>query len=86
MISYCILSQAGFRLDNCAYHMLTCRFVQSLHLVSQRPLCRYVDSLIEAEVESGIPSDHIMVGGFSQGDPTASYLILYNTSITKGLL
>ena len=29
--------------------------------------CRYVDSLIAAEIEGGIPSERIMVGGFSQG-------------------
>lgn len=35
-------------------------------------VCRYVDSLISAEIESGISSEHIMVGGFSQG---INYLI-----------
>ena len=29
--------------------------------------CRYVDSLIAAEIEGGTPSERIMVGGFSQG-------------------
>ena len=45
--------------------------------------CRYVDSLIAAEIEGGIPSERIMVGGFSQGT-TQSKLWVYPSHLWDG--
>lgn len=37
--------------------------------------CRYIESLIDAEVASGIPSDRIVVAGFSQGGAVAMLML-----------
>ena len=36
----------------------------------------YVNSLIQAEIEAGIPSERIIIGGFSQGGALGLYTAL----------
>jgi predicted esterase len=37
--------------------------------------CRYIESLIEAEVASGVPSERVVVAGFSQGGAVAMLML-----------
>lgn len=38
-------------------------------------LCRYVEELIQKETEAGIPSDRVVVAGFSQGGAVALMML-----------
>lgn len=37
--------------------------------------CRYIESLIDAEIASGVKSDRIVVAGFSQGGAVAMLML-----------
>lgn len=41
----------------------------------RRLCCRYIESLIDAEIASGVKSDRIVVAGFSQGGAVAMLML-----------
>lgn len=62
----------------------TNNYIQSICNLS--PFFFEVLSLIQEEIKSGIPSDRIMIGGFSQGGATALYTTLTGSIRFAGVL
>ncbi|CAF2830583.1 unnamed protein product [Rotaria sp. Silwood2] len=47
---------------------------------------KYLNDLIEDEIKNGIPSERIMVGGFSQGGAAALHAVLTTSHMLAGVL